>query len=135
MDSIAPECTELKLAYESCFNSWYEEKFLKGKKDNDCKPLFLKYRNCLERTLKEKNIDVLLEEHDKFVGSDFGFDADADGKYKSYTNKKDVVGGSGVDDNNNSSSNSSSNNSIQQMTTSATKKPSQQRPFLWGLFT
>ena len=67
MDSIAPECTELKLSYESCFNTWYEEKFLKGKKDNDCKSLFIKYRNCLEKTLKEKNIDVLLEEHDKIV--------------------------------------------------------------------
>lgn len=27
--SFAPECTDLKTKYDSCFNEWYSEKFLK----------------------------------------------------------------------------------------------------------
>ncbi len=30
MGSIGPECTELKIAYDNCFNSWFADKFLKG---------------------------------------------------------------------------------------------------------
>ena len=45
MNSIGPECSELKAKYDSCFNVWFSEKFLKGKDDEDmCKPLFILYR-------------------------------------------------------------------------------------------
>lgn len=30
MNSIGDECTNLKEKYESCFNSWFSEKFLRG---------------------------------------------------------------------------------------------------------
>lgn len=113
MDSIAPECTELKLSYESCFNTWYEEKFLKGKKDNDCKSLFIKYRNCLEKTLKEKNIDVLLEEHDKIVNPIEGekFDINKNNEIKDILDQNTTT------------------------TTTTMKEEKSKRPFLWGLFT
>ena len=46
MNSIGPECSELKAKYDSCFNVWFSEKFLKGKDDEDmCKPLFILYRS------------------------------------------------------------------------------------------
>ena len=45
MNSIGPECSELKAKYDGCFNVWFSEKFLKGKDDEDmCKPLFILYR-------------------------------------------------------------------------------------------
>ena len=45
MNSIGPECSDLKAKYDSCFNVWFSEKFLKGKDDEDmCKPLFILYR-------------------------------------------------------------------------------------------
>lgn len=48
MDSIGPECTELKQKYEACFNKWYSEKFLKGDKNDECEPLFRQYKACLD---------------------------------------------------------------------------------------
>ena len=45
MNSIGPECSDLKAKYDGCFNVWFSEKFLKGKDDEDmCKPLFILYR-------------------------------------------------------------------------------------------
>ena len=32
MNSIGPECDELKKTYDSCFNVWFTEKFLKVNK-------------------------------------------------------------------------------------------------------
>ena len=32
MNSLDPECNELKTKYDSCFNLWFTEKFLKGTK-------------------------------------------------------------------------------------------------------
>ena len=34
MNSLDPECNELKKKYDSCFNLWFTEKFLKGMKCN-----------------------------------------------------------------------------------------------------
>lgn len=48
MDSIGPECTELKHKYEACFNRWYSEKFLKGETRDECEPLFKAYKACLD---------------------------------------------------------------------------------------
>jgi TRIAP1/MDM35 family protein len=48
MNSIGAECSELKAKYDSCFNVWFSEKFLKGQDDEDmCKPLFVLYRQVL----------------------------------------------------------------------------------------
>lgn len=65
MDSIGKECTELKKKYESCFNSWYTDKYLKGNVRDDCKELFKLYKECLDKVLKEKKVDIMLEEHGK----------------------------------------------------------------------
>ena len=40
MQSIGPECNELKKTYEACFNQWFSEKFLKGVKEDSCAPIF-----------------------------------------------------------------------------------------------
>lgn len=63
MDSIAPECTELKKAYETCFNSWYTNKFLKGDTTDECATLFKAYSQCIHKALKEKKLDVMIQEH------------------------------------------------------------------------
>ncbi len=67
MESINPECTEAKKAYEACFNVWYAEKYLKGDTIDECGPLFRQYRACIESTLKGKRIDALLDEHHRIV--------------------------------------------------------------------
>lgn len=48
MESIGPECTELKQKYEQCFNKWYAEGFLRGDREDVCAPLFLEYKKCLD---------------------------------------------------------------------------------------
>jgi hypothetical protein len=54
MESIVPECTKAKIAYENCFNVWYTNKFLKGKPDNECDALYQEYQKCvLVRSLSE----------------------------------------------------------------------------------
>jgi len=66
MNSIGPECNELKAKYDSCFNVWFSEKFLKGDtSDSMCKPLFVLYQDCVRNAIKEQNIS--LEEVDKKV--------------------------------------------------------------------
>jgi len=47
MSSINPECNKLKKEYDECFNSWYVDSFLKGKKSNKCDELFKEYRACI----------------------------------------------------------------------------------------
>ena len=47
MSSISPECNEIKKEYDTCFNKWYSEKFLKGYKGDDCEVLFKQYRACV----------------------------------------------------------------------------------------
>ncbi|KAI5309118.1 Mitochondrial distribution and morphology protein 35 [Ascosphaera atra] len=61
--SLAPECNEVKERYDSCFLKWYSEKYLRGNTDaKDCEKLFQEYKTCLTKTLKEKGIDVMVEE-------------------------------------------------------------------------
>lgn len=85
MDSISEKCTELKQAYDTCFNKWLQEKFLKGDKDHDgaCGEVFQKYQVCLRGAIKEVglNIDELTEDH---LGTDNEKKTDSkDRKYKS----------------------------------------------------
>lgn len=52
MNSIGDECTNLKEKYESCFNTWFSEKFLRGETDDSkCKELFTSYQSCLKNAL------------------------------------------------------------------------------------
>ncbi|KAI9229374.1 MAG: mitochondrial distribution/morphology family 35/apoptosis, partial [Piptocephalis tieghemiana] len=60
--SIGKECTELKQAYDTCFNRWYAESFLKGNVTPACDELFEKYKACVHQTLKERNLDTMVEE-------------------------------------------------------------------------
>lgn len=45
--SVGANCTDLKLKYDSCFNKWYSEKFLKGDTTSECEDLFKDYRACV----------------------------------------------------------------------------------------
>jgi len=58
MNSIDPECTPLKTVYDTCFNTWYSEKFLKGVQSDECEELFTVYQACVKKALKEKDIDI-----------------------------------------------------------------------------
>lgn len=68
--SLSEECNGLKTKYDSCFNSWYTEKYLKGSTSNDCDPLFQDYKACIWKTIKTKKIDVLIEEATKQTDSE-----------------------------------------------------------------
>ena len=51
MNSIAPECTPLKHAYDTCFMHWFREQYLPGHDRSTrtpCKQLFLPYQQCLQ---------------------------------------------------------------------------------------
>lgn len=53
MNSIGDNCNELKKQYDFCFNTWFSEKFLKGKTDDTmCAPLFKIYQQCVKVTTK-----------------------------------------------------------------------------------
>ncbi|KAI5361308.1 Putative mitochondrial distribution/morphology family 35/apoptosis [Septoria linicola] len=61
--SLAPECSEVKERYDSCFLKWYSEKFIRGAaKTDECEPLFRQYKECLGKALKERGIDTMLDE-------------------------------------------------------------------------
>ncbi|GME38940.1 uncharacterized protein K452DRAFT_316452 [Neofusicoccum parvum] len=61
--SLAPECNEVKERYDTCFLKWYSEKFLRGNATTDeCEPLFKQYRQCINKALKDRGIDTMLEE-------------------------------------------------------------------------
>ncbi|KAF7846116.1 hypothetical protein BT93_L5225 [Corymbia citriodora subsp. variegata] len=61
--SLAPECNEIKERYDTCFLKWYSEKYLRGNSAQDeCAGLFKQYRSCLNKALKEKGIDQMIEE-------------------------------------------------------------------------
>ena len=66
MNSIGPDCNDLKAKYDSCFNVWFSEKFLKGdQSDSMCKPLFVLYQDCVRKAIKDQKIN--LDEIDKQV--------------------------------------------------------------------
>lgn len=48
MNSISDECNDLKKKYDTCFNSWYTESFLRGDTQSEpCRELFESYRSCV----------------------------------------------------------------------------------------
>lgn len=60
MNSIAPECTNLKHDYDKCFNEWFGERFLKGdiEPPSNCDNLFKKYQECIKHKLTDEQIKV-----------------------------------------------------------------------------
>lgn len=49
MNSIGETCNDLKKEYDSCFNTWFSEHFLKGNtNDSMCAPLFKVYQQCVK---------------------------------------------------------------------------------------
>ncbi|XP_074643263.1 TP53-regulated inhibitor of apoptosis 1-A-like [Tubulanus polymorphus] len=58
MNSVGPECQELKLKYDECFNNWFSGHFLKGSKTDACAPLFKEYQACVKKAVKEQGISV-----------------------------------------------------------------------------
>lgn len=49
MNSIGEGCNELKKQYDTCFNNWFADKFLKGSKDDSmCAPIFRMYQECVK---------------------------------------------------------------------------------------
>jgi len=59
MNSVSETCSKLKQEYDSCFNTWFTEKFLRGDNSNDvCGPLFQVYRDCVKKAIQEQKIDL-----------------------------------------------------------------------------
>lgn len=61
MDSIGPECTDLKWEYDNCFNKWFRESYLRQKPishDSACGELFQKYKDCVKDALQKQGIDL-----------------------------------------------------------------------------
>ena len=48
MNSISPNCQELKERYDECFNKWFREKYLKGETKDDCAEIFKDYQACVK---------------------------------------------------------------------------------------
>ncbi|EAU92502.1 hypothetical protein CC1G_00721 [Coprinopsis cinerea okayama7 len=78
-ESLSPECTPLKLKYDSCFNSWFEgylepavaatpkERAAYSKKKAEefqkkCGSVWEQYRECVQKAVKERGLDKLLEQ-------------------------------------------------------------------------
>ncbi|XP_073134769.1 uncharacterized protein At4g33100 [Henckelia pumila] len=60
--SATSPCAHLRIAYHSCFNRWYSEKFLKGLWDKEeCVLEWEKYRECLSQHLDDKHLSRFLE--------------------------------------------------------------------------
>jgi TRIAP1/MDM35 family protein len=61
--SFAPECNELKQKYDTCFNTWYSEKFLKGKGlHNECEEFWDQYKACIDIHLAKQGIKPMLDD-------------------------------------------------------------------------
>lgn len=58
MNSIGQDCTDLKKAYEDCFNSWFSEKFLHGSREDSCASLFAVYQSCVKQAIQERKIGM-----------------------------------------------------------------------------
>lgn len=60
MDSVGPDCRELKQQYDECFNTWFTEQFLAGHTEEDpkCLKLFEVYSACVNKAIKEKGINI-----------------------------------------------------------------------------
>lgn len=49
MSSLGGICNDVKNQYDTCFNTWFSEKFLKGDtNDSMCAPLYNVYQQCMK---------------------------------------------------------------------------------------
>lgn len=51
LKSVVHECTKPRIEYDSCFNKWFRDDFLKGSPsthESACGDLFGAYQNCLK---------------------------------------------------------------------------------------
>ncbi|KAH9948050.1 mitochondrial distribution/morphology family 35/apoptosis [Amylocystis lapponica] len=79
--SLSEECTPLKQEYDACFNAWFEgylepavsasaspeqrSAFSQQKAaeyERNCGKIWTQYRDCVQKAVKEKQLDVLLDE-------------------------------------------------------------------------
>lgn len=66
MNSVSKECQELKRLYDSCFNRWYSEKFLRGDTDDtSCDQIYKQYKQCVGTALAKLKIEIPRFEEDK----------------------------------------------------------------------
>ncbi|KAJ6649367.1 TP53-regulated inhibitor of apoptosis 1 [Pseudolycoriella hygida] len=73
MKSIGENCDELKKQYDACFNTWFAEKFLKGKTDDSvCAPIFKIYQQCVKDAMRDQQIEFKEIDSDH-LGSDKEF--------------------------------------------------------------
>jgi len=67
MSSISTDCNDLKRAYDTCFNSWFSERFLKGDASrlDTCDALLASYTACVKKALQTRNVDLeeIAKEH------------------------------------------------------------------------
>ncbi|XP_052866915.1 TP53-regulated inhibitor of apoptosis 1-like [Anopheles cruzii] len=65
MNSIGDNCTQLKKDYDTCFNNWFSDRFLKGDMDDSlCAPLFKVYQQCVKEAMKQHHIEFKEIEND-----------------------------------------------------------------------
>ncbi|XP_063972182.1 TP53-regulated inhibitor of apoptosis 1-like [Diachasmimorpha longicaudata] len=59
MNSLGGACNDIKRDYDTCFQTWFTENFLKGDtNDSMCAPLFKVYQQCVKKAMKEQNIEL-----------------------------------------------------------------------------
>ncbi|THH03554.1 hypothetical protein EW145_g6176 [Phellinidium pouzarii] len=80
--SLEEECTPLKLAYDGCFNAWFEgylqpavsasteqrSEYTKAKAteyENKCGKIWQSYKACVQKAVKNKGLDEMLAEATK----------------------------------------------------------------------
>ncbi|KAK3871255.1 hypothetical protein Pcinc_023595 [Petrolisthes cinctipes] len=57
--NVSKDCQELKRLYDSCFNQWYSEKFLRGQtNDTSCDPIYKQYKQCVGAALAKLRIEI-----------------------------------------------------------------------------
>ncbi|KAI9141576.1 hypothetical protein BKA69DRAFT_1072829 [Paraphysoderma sedebokerense] len=88
MESIGQSCTPLKQTYDKCFNKWYTEKFLKGELEPECDELFVKYKECVMKAIKQRNLDTMIAESHNDSSSFFSSYQSSSGSSSSSSNTK-----------------------------------------------
>lgn len=59
IESLSPECTNLRLKYDTCFNDWFKNVFLsndtnaENKNDKICEFEFVEYQKCLFKSIED----------------------------------------------------------------------------------
>jgi len=52
-------CKDLKDTYNTCFNNWFSEKFLKGYNQQECDEQWKEYQTCLKEKIKAWQLEAL----------------------------------------------------------------------------